>query len=47
MSSGFFPCRILELGWSWSSLGFVLGQVPAHLPEAALTNMSDVSPNFL
>lgn len=43
-----FPAgRILELGLSSSSLVFVVGQVPADLPEAALTNMSDVFSNFL
>lgn len=45
-----FPAgRILELGLSspLSSLVFVVGQVPADLPEAALTNMSDVFSNFL
>lgn len=42
----FLPGRFLSWVLSSSSRFFVVRQLPADLPEAALTNMSDVSSNF-
>lgn len=45
-AGGWCSFHLLQGGFL-SSLVFVLGQVPAGLPEAALTNMSTVFSNFL